>query len=55
MALWKGLTVKGRLKIARYLEMGSRVEGRFFLGENICEYLGMGKRETAGMRKILNI
>lgn len=30
MALWKGLTVKGRLKIARYLEMGSRVEGRFF-------------------------
>lgn len=32
MTLCKGLAVKGRLKIVK-LELGSRVEGRLFLGE----------------------
>lgn len=50
MTLCKGLAVKGRLKIVK-LELGSRVEGRLFLGE---EDMGNtwgeeeGRRHTGG-------
>lgn len=43
MTLCKGLAVKGRLKIVK-LELGSRVEGRLFLGEEDTGIPGVRNR-----------
>lgn len=43
MTLCKGLAVKGRLKIVK-LELGSRVEGRLFLGEEDMGIPGVRNR-----------
>lgn len=50
MTLCKGLAVKGRLKIGKYLG-GSRVEGRLFIGVGDLGIPGVRKREKARRRQ----
>lgn len=55
MTLWKGLTVKGRLKIEGSWRWVTALRGGFFRIGKICKYLGVRRREKAGMRKRMNI